>query len=168
MVITELIDKLLELPADAKVKGELKWDETKEELTLVRSNRKKQPKTDNTEIQTLMDNPEARFNFREFLLAWGVLYREIRGTNITISFPRDTGILKNTFPTVSDFGHSELKVLRTYLEIFDQQIKTPTYKQPTLGGLRYAMQKVNQAMAKQKIQQLQDKNKQYELTEEVF
>lgn len=167
--VGDLIDYLETIPADVTLKGVVEYDEKKQELLMKRSSRKTtKPNVKVDEVRDLMEDPEARFNYRQLLLAWGILYNEVRGTNVTINFPRDTGILKNTFPLAKDFGHSELNVLRTYLEIFDKQIKTSSYKQPTLGGLRYAMGKINQAMAKQKVDNLKQKNKHIELSEEVF
>ena len=167
--IGELIDYLMELPADAKLKGVVEYDEKKQELLMKRSSRKtKKPNVQKEEIQDIIQDQEARLNFREFILAWGQLYSEIRGEKIYINMPRDIGIVKNTFPMNKDFGAGEIEIIRTYLEIFDDKIKTPTYKQPTLGGLKYALNKVNQAMAKKKVDKLKQANKSYEISEEVF
>lgn len=108
-------------------------------------------------------NGADEYNFHEMCYAFEIFCKDY-GYNYVTNLMRDTQAIKRVFPEHKSFTREDILLVCKYIEIFEKQIKTPTYQNPTWGGLVYAMPKVKLAL-KATINRAK---KQLELVEEEF
>lgn len=104
------------------------------------------------------------YNFHEMCYAFEIFCRD-NGYTYVSSLMRDTAQIKKVFPDKQSFGREELMIVFKYIQIFEKQIKTPTYLSPTWGGMIYAMPKIKQAL---RASENRAKPKQLDLVEEEY
>lgn len=104
------------------------------------------------------------YNFREMCYAFEIFCVD-NGYTYSTNFMRDIAQIKKVFPNNTSFGREELLLVFKYIQIFEKQIKTPTYLSPTWGGMIYAMPKIKQAV---RASENREKPKQLELVEEEY
>lgn len=104
------------------------------------------------------------YNFREMCYTFEI-FCEDYGYNHLTNLMRDTQSVKKVFPDNKEFTREDILTVAKYIEIFEKQVRTATYTNPTWGGLIYAMPKVKLALRTAQNRNIQKK---LDLAEEEF
>lgn len=167
LTVNELID-ILEQFRGAKIAGNWEFNHKDGVVTIKKGlKRKRASKVDNIiKLKTKMatDTGTETYNFHEFCYAFEIFCKEFNYL-FSSNLMRDTQAIKRVFPDHKSFTKEDLMLIHKYIEIFDKQIKTPTYQSPTWAGLIYAMPKVRLALRASQNRNIQAK---LELVEEEF
>lgn len=167
LMVDELIETLEQFRG-AKVAGNWEINHKDGVVTLKKGTKKKRAsKVDSIiKLKTKMatDKGTEIYNFHEFCYAFEIFCKEFNYVYST-NLMRDTQAIKRVFPDHKSFTKEDLMLIHKYIEIFDKQIKTPTYQLPTWQGLIYAMPKVRLALRASYNRNTQTKLK---LVEEEF
>lgn len=157
--------KLLEEHKGCKIAGNYEISAKDGVVTIKKGAKKKRASKAESilNLRAKIATADHNYNFHELCYAFEIFCHDM-GYAYASNLMRDTAQIKKVFPNQTTFGVEELRIVYKYIDIFEKQVKTPTYLSPTWGGLVYAMPKVKMAMRASENR----KQKELDLVEEEY
>ena len=112
----------------------------------IRSGKGKKSKAEIMEVVEMkLQDANSIFNFHEFAYAFEIIGSRY-GYTIVANRGKDASKIKQVFPGDKQFDLRHIRIVDTFFRIFDDQIKSERYQQPTWGGIPFASSKISQAI----------------------